>query len=89
MDDLTFFSSCLSKTFSISFDSSDLNNFKTQTVRSAVNVRDGQGVVLLCGPPLNSGGEFAISVVKVFCEFCLFIKCDLYKLAPLISHSKL
>lgn len=40
-------------------DSSDLDNFKTQTVRSAVNVREGQGVVLLCGPPAHSGGKFA------------------------------
>lgn len=42
---------------SVSFDPSDLDNFKSQTVRSAVNVREGQGVVLLCGPPVNSGGE--------------------------------
>ncbi|KAF7655935.1 hypothetical protein LDENG_00048200 [Lucifuga dentata] len=34
-----------------------LDNFKTQTVRSAVNVREGQGVVLLCGPPTHSGGK--------------------------------
>lgn len=34
----------------------DLENFKTQT-RSAVNVREGQGVVLLCGTPLHSGGK--------------------------------
>lgn len=40
--------------------SSDLDNFKTQSVRSAVNVREGQGVVLLCGPPPHSGGKFAI-----------------------------
>ncbi|KAI4888210.1 hypothetical protein NFI96_002799 [Prochilodus magdalenae] len=33
----------------------DLDNFKTQP-RSAVNVREGQGVVLLCGTPLHSGG---------------------------------
>ncbi|KAM6927531.1 contactin-3 [Xenentodon cancila] len=32
-----------------------LDNFKSQTVRSAVNVREGQGVVLLCGPPPHSG----------------------------------
>lgn len=41
----------------IFFDSSDLDNFKSQAVRKAVNVREGQGVVLLCGPPVNSGGE--------------------------------
>lgn len=34
----------------------DLENFKTQT-RSAVNVREGQGVVLLCGTPMHSGGK--------------------------------
>lgn len=48
-----------SNSISISCDSSDLDNFKTQTVRSAVNVREGQGVVLLCGPPAHSGGKFA------------------------------
>ena len=31
-------------------------NFKTQT-RSAVSVREGQGVVLLCGTPTYAGGE--------------------------------
>ncbi|KAK3557197.1 hypothetical protein QTP70_024673, partial [Hemibagrus guttatus] len=31
-----------------------LENFKTQP-RSAVNVREGQGVVLLCGTPMHSG----------------------------------
>lgn len=60
VDDFTFFL-LLSNLVSILFDSTDLDNFKTQTVRSAVNVREGQGVVLLCGPPVNSGGEFAIS----------------------------
>ena len=34
----------------------DLENFKTQR-RSPVRVREGQGVVLLCGPPLYSGGK--------------------------------
>ncbi|MEQ2195868.1 hypothetical protein XENOCAPTIV_019568, partial [Xenoophorus captivus] len=34
-----------------------LDNFKTQSVRSAVNVREGQGVVLLCGAPPHSGGK--------------------------------
>lgn len=51
----------LSNTISY-FDLSDLDNFKIQTVRSAVNVREGQGVVLLCGPPMHSGGEFTISI---------------------------
>lgn len=36
--------------------SADLENFKTQR-RSSVSVREGQGVVLLCGPPPHSGGK--------------------------------
>ncbi|RXM95362.1 Contactin-4 [Acipenser ruthenus] len=32
-----------------------LEHFKMQT-RSTVSVREGQGVVLLCGPPPHSGG---------------------------------
>lgn len=35
---------------------SDLENFKTK-MRSTVSVREGQGVVLLCGPPPHSGGN--------------------------------
>lgn len=35
---------------------SDLENFKTK-MRSTVSVREGQGVVLLCGPPPHSGGK--------------------------------
>lgn len=35
----------------------DLENFKTR-MRSTVSVREGQGVVLLCGPPPHSGGEY-------------------------------
>lgn len=35
---------------------SDLDHFKVHT-RSAVSVREGQGVVLLCGTPTSSGGE--------------------------------
>lgn len=35
---------------------SDLENFKTHR-RSSVSVREGQGVVLLCGPPPHSGGK--------------------------------
>lgn len=34
----------------------DLENFKTHR-RSSVSVREGQGVVLLCGPPPHSGGK--------------------------------
>ncbi|XP_023403778.2 contactin-3 isoform X4 [Loxodonta africana] len=33
-----------------------LENFKTK-MRSTVSVREGQGVVLLCGPPPHSGGK--------------------------------
>lgn len=55
--------------FSILLYSSDLDNFKTQTARSAVNVREGQGVVLLCGPPAHSGGRFAK------CHFCACACC--------------
>ncbi|KAJ8788179.1 hypothetical protein J1605_005478 [Eschrichtius robustus] len=33
----------------------DLENFKTK-MRSTVSVREGQGVVLLCGLPPHSGG---------------------------------
>ncbi|KAK0137113.1 Contactin-3 [Merluccius polli] len=52
-----------------------LENFKTQTVRSAVNVREGQGVVLLCGPPTHSGGKIyptlhTVHVVFV-ADFCI------------------
>uniref|UniRef100_A0A3Q2QUS1 Contactin 3b n=1 Tax=Fundulus heteroclitus TaxID=8078 RepID=A0A3Q2QUS1_FUNHE len=46
----------LSRRASIQF---ALDNFKTQSVRSAVNVREGQGVVLLCGAPPHSGLTFA------------------------------
>lgn len=60
-----FSSSCLILFWSF-FGLSDLDNFKTQTARSAVNVREGQGVVLLCGPPAHSGGKFAISGYAAF-----------------------
>lgn len=36
-------------------------NFKTQT-RSAVSVREGQGVVLLCGTPIYAGGKTSFPV---------------------------
>lgn len=44
--------------FLIFFLSSDLDHFKVHT-RSAVSVREGQGVVLLCGTPTSSGGELS------------------------------
>lgn len=33
----------------------DIEDFETKT-RSTVSVREGQGVVLLCGPPPHFGG---------------------------------
>uniref|UniRef100_A0A671SI25 Contactin 3b n=1 Tax=Sinocyclocheilus anshuiensis TaxID=1608454 RepID=A0A671SI25_9TELE len=49
-----------------------LENFKTQT-RSAVNVREGQGVVLLCGTPLHSG---ELTFTWVFSEYPHFVQQD-------------
>ncbi|KAG1962728.1 contactin-3 [Pimephales promelas] len=49
-----------------------LENFKTQT-RSAVNVREGQGVVLLCGTPLHSGD---LTFTWVFNEYPHFVLQD-------------
>ncbi|KAF6098959.1 contactin 4 [Phyllostomus discolor] len=42
-----------------------LENFKTRT-RSTVSVRQGQGMVLLCGPPAHSGG---LSYAWIFNEY--------------------
>uniref|UniRef100_A0A673CCQ8 Contactin 3b n=1 Tax=Sphaeramia orbicularis TaxID=375764 RepID=A0A673CCQ8_9TELE len=50
-----------------------LDNFKTQTVRSAVNVREGQGVVLLCGPPAYSG---ELTFAWIFNEYPYFVQQD-------------
>lgn len=36
--------------------SPDLENFNSK-LRNAVPVREGQAVVLLCGPPPHSGGK--------------------------------
>lgn len=49
-----------------------LENFKTQGRRS-VSVREGQGVVLLCGPPSHSG-DLAFS--WIFNEYPSFVKQD-------------
>ncbi|XP_076870192.1 contactin-3 isoform X2 [Brachyhypopomus gauderio] len=49
-----------------------LENFKTQT-RSAVNVREGQGVVLLCGTPMHSGD---LTFAWVFNEYPYFVQQD-------------
>ena len=53
--------------------SPDLENFKTQTVRSAVNVREGQGVVLLCGPPTHSGGKIYTTLYTQLFMCCVFV----------------
>ncbi|XP_068598948.1 contactin-3 [Brachionichthys hirsutus] len=50
-----------------------LDNFKSQSVRSAVNVREGQGVVLLCGPPAHSGD---LKFAWIFNEFPYFVQQD-------------
>ncbi|KAI9532359.1 hypothetical protein NQZ68_032556 [Dissostichus eleginoides] len=50
-----------------------LDNFKTLTVRSAVNVREGQGVVLLCGPPTYSG---ELTFAWIFNEYPYFVQQD-------------
>ncbi|KAG1962074.1 contactin-4 isoform X1 [Pimephales promelas] len=49
-----------------------LDEFKTQR-RSAVSVREGQGVVLLCGPPSHMG-ELTFS--WIFNEYPSFVKQD-------------
>ncbi|XP_072541022.1 contactin-4 [Salminus brasiliensis] len=49
-----------------------LENFKTHR-RSAVSVREGQGVVLLCGPPPHSG---ALTFSWIFNEYPSFVKQD-------------
>uniref|UniRef100_A0A8C5HVP9 Contactin-3-like n=1 Tax=Gouania willdenowi TaxID=441366 RepID=A0A8C5HVP9_GOUWI len=50
-----------------------LDNFKSQSVRSAVNVREGQGVVLLCGPPPHSG---ELTFAWIFNEYPYFVQQD-------------
>ncbi|XP_012993864.2 contactin-3 [Esox lucius] len=50
-----------------------LDNFKAQTTRSAVNVREGQGVVLLCGPPMHSG---ELIFAWIFNEYPHFVQQD-------------
>uniref|UniRef100_A0AAQ5Y6A6 Contactin 3b n=1 Tax=Amphiprion ocellaris TaxID=80972 RepID=A0AAQ5Y6A6_AMPOC len=63
--------SILSRRASLQF--AYLENFKTQTVRSAVNVREGQGVVLLCGPPPHSG---ELTFAWIFNEYPYFVQQD-------------
>ncbi|KAK7916146.1 hypothetical protein WMY93_011907 [Mugilogobius chulae] len=45
-----------------------LEHFKTQR-RSSVSVREGQGVVLLCGPPPHSGGVMGEYEPKIEVQF--------------------
>ncbi|KAF3689443.1 Contactin-4 Brain-derived immunoglobulin superfamily protein 2 [Channa argus] len=49
-----------------------LENFKTHR-RSSVSVREGQGVVLLCGPPPHSGD---LSFSWIFNEYPTFVSQD-------------
>ncbi|XP_040851009.1 contactin-3 [Ochotona curzoniae] len=49
-----------------------LENFKTK-LRSTVSVREGQGVVLLCGPPPHSGD---LSYAWIFNEYPSFVEED-------------
>uniref|UniRef100_A0A8C6P3X7 Contactin 4 n=1 Tax=Nothobranchius furzeri TaxID=105023 RepID=A0A8C6P3X7_NOTFU len=49
-----------------------LENFKTQR-RSSVSVREGQGVVLLCGPPPHSGD---LIFSWIFNEYPTYVKQD-------------
>ncbi|XP_062319735.1 contactin-3 [Osmerus eperlanus] len=49
-----------------------LDNFKAQT-RNAVNVREGQGVVLLCGPPMHSG---ELTFAWIFNGYPYFVQQD-------------
>ncbi|XP_038155806.1 contactin-3 [Cyprinodon tularosa] len=63
--------SILSRRASIQF--AYLDNFKTQSVRSAVNVREGQGVVLLCGAPPHSG---ELTFAWIFNEYPYSVQQD-------------
>ncbi|XP_075997580.1 contactin-3 [Genypterus blacodes] len=63
--------SILSRKASLQF--AYLDNFRTQTARSAVNVREGQGVVLLCGPPTHSGD---LTFSWIFNEYPYFVQQD-------------
>ncbi|XP_051777292.1 contactin-4-like isoform X1 [Erpetoichthys calabaricus] len=64
------FGTIVSKEASLQF--AYLENFKTQT-RSAVSVREGQGVVLLCGPPPHSG---ELTYSWIFNEYPSFVQQD-------------
>uniref|UniRef100_A0AAY4D3L5 Contactin 4 n=1 Tax=Denticeps clupeoides TaxID=299321 RepID=A0AAY4D3L5_9TELE len=64
------FGTIISREASLTF--AYLENFKTHR-RSSVSVREGQGVVLLCGPPPHSG-ELTFS--WIFNEYPTFVKQD-------------
>ncbi|CAB1329659.1 unnamed protein product, partial [Coregonus sp. 'balchen'] len=49
-----------------------LENFKTQS-RSPVRVREGQGVVLLCGPPPHSGGCLPVCTHVLYCSLSVYL----------------
>uniref|UniRef100_A0A8C6SCE0 Contactin 3a, tandem duplicate 2 n=1 Tax=Neogobius melanostomus TaxID=47308 RepID=A0A8C6SCE0_9GOBI len=65
-----FFS--LSLSLCLSLTAADLDHFKVHT-RSAVSVREGQGVVLLCGTPTSSGD---LTYAWVFNEYPYFVQQD-------------
>lgn len=50
----------------------DLDHFKVHT-RSAVSVREGQGVVLLCGTPTSSGGKLSGLHLNLHYCFCFYV----------------
>uniref|UniRef100_W5MUQ1 Contactin 3b n=1 Tax=Lepisosteus oculatus TaxID=7918 RepID=W5MUQ1_LEPOC len=52
-----------------------IDNFKTQS-RSTVSVREGQGVVLLCGPPMHSGVTLELTYAWIFNEYPYFVQQD-------------
>uniref|UniRef100_A0A8C5UA93 Contactin-3 n=1 Tax=Malurus cyaneus samueli TaxID=2593467 RepID=A0A8C5UA93_9PASS len=54
------------------FSFSDVENARTK-MRSAVSVREGQGVVLLCGPPPRAGD---LSFAWIFNEYPSFVQED-------------
>lgn len=62
-------SQILQRSFPVPLLSSDLDHFKVHT-RSAVSVREGQGVVLLCGTPTSSGGELSGALTARFYQRC-------------------
>lgn len=53
----------------------DLGNFSGRT-RSAVSVREGQGVVLMCSPPPHSPGTVPVFHVTSSLVYCLLILVD-------------